>query len=153
MWNHLITTSTLRDASIFIGAYLTLQAVANGFRSEPPEAFKSYPLLVGHGFGPVLEGLACMATPDKLKALLDTIEKFLAVCTEGNVRRDGFRANRLLQQSLDTVKDILRVIKASEHHRDAMDAISYETDNLPQFETMMTDALRNMLLDGTHKQH
>lgn len=147
MWN-LITTSTLRDASIFIGAYLTLQAVASGFRSEPSEAFKRHPLLVKHGFAPILEGLTCLATPDQLKVLLDTIEEFLGLCTQGNVRRDGFRANRLLHHSLHTAKEILRDMKASQEHRDAMNAISYETDNLPQFESMMTDVLRNMLLDG-----
>lgn len=150
MWN-LLTASTLRDVSIFLGAYLALQTVGSHLQTDIPDAFANYPLLVAYGFVPLLDDLRGMATSQQQKALLDTIEDFLELCAEGNVRRNGFRANRLLHHSVDMVKSILNERKASSGHREAMDAIAYETDNVPVLDTMLNDALRNMLLDGVDR--
>lgn len=150
MWN-LLTPSTLRDVSIFLGAYLALQTATSRLQGDTPVAFADHPLLVAHGFVPLLQDLKEMSTPQQLKALLDVIEEFLELCVEGNVHRNGFRANRLLHHCMQMVRSILNTLKSSSHHRNAMDAIAYETDNAPVIEAMLNDALRNMLLDGVDR--
>ena len=147
MWNNLITGATVREVGLFVAAYVMMQTVNNIRGTHVPEQFLPYKMTVDSGFLPVLRDLTHIIPQEALDNVLRSIEEFLNVCKNGNVRRNGFEANRLNRRCLSFLQDALKCVKASTNHQAAMDAIAFENDELPVLVGMMDDMLRNMLLD------
>lgn len=145
---HLLNRALVREVALFAGAYAAIRAVGSVSRGRVPAPFASRTAVVAHGFVPVLSGLLRFAETAEVERLLADLEAYLELCDGGNVRQHGFEANRRATACVTRLKAVLARCKRAADDGTAMEAIVFEREALPQFETMVDDTMYNMLLDA-----
>lgn len=146
MWHQVVNWGLLKDAGIFVGAYVAIQAVHRMNTPSVRPVFEPFPLVQAFGFMPLLTPVDDLAQTSMFRNLLRTIETFLELTTNGNVRKDGFRVNRMANEILHRAQSIVQNAKRSANDQIAMAAMDFERDELPLLEGSVENTLRNMLL-------
>jgi hypothetical protein len=144
---NLITPSTLKEIAVFAGAYAAIQGFGYIKSTMIDSCFKSHPMIVKHGFVSILQPLHNIMPPNEFEKILDSLEEFITMCENGDVRKGGFMTNRLATRWISEVESFIRTTRSHKDVNTAMIAISYEKDQLPILKSMIDDIQRNMLLD------
>lgn len=142
-----LNASFLRDAAIFAGAYVAIQGLSAMQQPRSFTEFESYEY-IHRGFVPIMHPLIELLEKDDFHSIASSLNAFLELCSKGSMRKNGFRVNELGMMCVQKLKFALRKVKMATDDQLAMRALSYETDELPIFDAIVTDTLRNFLLDA-----
>ena len=142
-----LNASLLRDAAIFTGAYFAIQGLSMMQQPKCFIEFDSYEY-IHRGFVSIMHPLLEIIEKDDFHSIASSLNAFLEMCAKGSMRKQGFRVNELSMMCVQKLKFALRKVKMATDDQLAMRALSYETDELPIFEAIVTDTLKNFLLDA-----
>ena len=96
------------EAAIFAGAYAALHGVSYFRSTKVDERFRSFPAIIRQGFVSVLQRMFDFVDESELSRTLFTSTLFYSCVENGNVRRDGFKANRLAREIILDMKALLK---------------------------------------------